>query len=288
LAARYVETRFRAAGLEPQGDAGSFYQTFPFAAGTTSANVIGRLAGRDKDPAVAAQTIVIGAHHDHLGMPVRGGRAVLYPGADDNASGTAVLLELARAFAAAKTRPRRPILFVAFGAEEPGPCLWGSRHYVAHPPVPVERTIAMINIDMVGRGELLDQKDLATVKKGLGLRTRGMVGILGAHRSPDLREKSRAACARVGLGAIGIEDMPGALRPYIEEQTAGRGDFAPFEAAGIPYLFFSTSESDDYHRPTDVPATLDFPNLRRIAAAIALTVAAVADADRPPARLPKK
>ena len=105
-------------------------------------NVIGVVPGHD--PTRASEAMVVGAHYDHVG---RSGGAV-HPGADDNASGTAVVLELARAFATAGGASRT-LVFVLFSGEEIG--LLGSRHYVRNPTIPIERTVAMINFDMVGR-----------------------------------------------------------------------------------------------------------------------------------------
>src|SRR6476620_4294259 len=118
----------------------------------SAANVVGILDG--SDPTLKNEVIVIGAHYDHLG---RGGEGSLSPregeihhGADDNASGTAGMLELARMFAASDSpRPRRTIIFIAFSGEEEG--LLGSNYYVNHPLRPLENTVAMINMDMIGR-----------------------------------------------------------------------------------------------------------------------------------------
>jgi len=114
-------------------------------------NVAGILDG--SDPTLKNETIVIGAHYDHLG---RGGEGSLAPregdihyGADDNASGVAGLLELARIFRSQDSRPRRTIVFIAFSGEEEG--LLGSNYYVNHPIVPLANTVAMINMDMIGR-----------------------------------------------------------------------------------------------------------------------------------------
>src|SRR4029077_8580098 len=117
----------------------------------TARNVIGLLPGTD--PALRAQAIVIGAHYDHLG---RGGETSMapdqvghvHPGADDNASGTSVVLALARAFAAAGGAPRT-LVFAAFSAEELG--LLGSAEYVRRPPLPIDKTVLMVNLDMIGR-----------------------------------------------------------------------------------------------------------------------------------------
>ena len=107
---------------------------------TRAANVIGILPGTD--PALASEAVVVGAHYDHLG----GADGVVYPGADDNGSGTAVVLGLARAFAAAGGTGRT-LVFAFFGAEELG--LIGSRHYVNRPAVPLDRTVGMVNFDML-------------------------------------------------------------------------------------------------------------------------------------------
>src|SRR5262249_15204746 len=135
----------------------------------TTANVVGLLRGTD--PRLAQEAIVIGAHYDHLGRGGEGSLApdevgTIHPGADDNASGTAAVLALARAFAAGGGAPRT-LVFVAFGAEEMG--LLGSEHYVRHPAVPLDRTALMVNFDMVGRlgnGKVY----LGGVDSGRGLR----------------------------------------------------------------------------------------------------------------------
>src|SRR5262249_10925896 len=151
--------RFRAVGLQPA--AGGWFQTFPIArdlpaaqnahvAGLTGRNVIGLLPGHD--PVLRNETIIIGAHYDHLGL---GGFGSLDPdstgkvhnGADDNASGSAMLIELAQRLAAAP--PARTVVFIAFSGEELG--LLGSSYYVKQPVYPLATTLAMINLDMVGR-----------------------------------------------------------------------------------------------------------------------------------------
>ena len=116
-----------------------------------AANVVGILRGTD--PKLKDEVIVVGAHYDHLGHGGQGSLAQregeIHHGADDNASGTAALIELARMFSAERDRQRRTVVFIAFGGEEEG--LLGSSHYVAHPALAVEQTVAMLNMDMVGR-----------------------------------------------------------------------------------------------------------------------------------------
>jgi hypothetical protein len=172
LAALFVATEFAKAGLRPANNA-SYLQEFPVpedvaeqifrAAATgadvpsgpdppysaqprppyTSVNVIGVLEGSDR--ALEAETIILSAHYDHLGI-IKG---QVYSGADDNASGTAALLELARAFAKNGTRPERTLLFIACGAEET--FYLGSRFYVDHPLRPLGTTRAVVNFDIIGR-----------------------------------------------------------------------------------------------------------------------------------------
>jgi hypothetical protein len=212
------------------------------AADRTAVNVIGVLPGRD--PRGAGEAIVIGAHYDHLGLV--GG--ALYPGADDNASGTAVVVGLARAFAAAGPLDRT-LVFALFGAEEIG--LVGSRHYVRRPAVPIDRTVAMLNFDMVGRlGD--DRLTVGGVQSGRGLRD--VVADVARALSIDVR----------------LRDSP-----------FGPSDHARFYDAGAPVLFFHTGTHADYHRPGDTADKLDTAGMARVAALGARLAARLAGADRP-------
>lgn len=189
-------------------------------------NVIGLLPGTD--PTLAGEAIVIGAHYDHLGL-VRG---TAHPGADDNASGTAVTLGLARAFAAAGGTPRT-LVFALFGGEELG--LLGSRHYVRHPAVPLSRTVAMLNFDMVGR-----------------LREAGLkVG--GVDTGNTLRELVIEAARIEGL-ALAAEGTPWAPSDHLR-----------FYAGGAPVLFFHTGRHADYHQPSDTADQVNAEGMARIA-----------------------
>ena len=205
-------------------------------------NVIGILPGRD--PALTNETVVIGAHYDHLG---REGGAV-HPGADDNASGTAVVVGLARAFAAAGGAPRT-LVFALFGAEELG--LIGSGHYVRHPSRPLDRTVGMVNFDMVGRlrGDRLT--------------------IGGVESAAGLKELVLAAAAAETL-AVELRGSP-----------FGPSDHARFYRAGVPVLFFHTGTHDDYHRPTDTADKLALTGMARIAAVGAQVVQRLGATARP-------
>jgi len=205
-------------------------------------NVVGVLPGTD--PAQTGEAIVVGAHYDHLGIV--GGK--LYPGADDNASGTAVVVGLARAFAAAGPRDRT-LVFALFGAEEIG--LVGSGHYVRRPPVPIDRTVAMLNFDMVGRlGSAAI--DVGGVESGRGLRD-------------VVADAARALSITVEL-----RDSP-----------FGPSDHSRFYDAGAPVLFFHTGTHADYHRPGDTVDKLDGPGMARVAALGARVIEQLSTGARP-------
>jgi peptidase M28-like protein/PDZ domain-containing protein/PA domain-containing protein len=207
-----------------------------------AANVIGILPGTD--PALASEAVVIGAHYDHLGRA----DGVVYPGADDNASGSAVVLGLARAFAAAGGADRT-LVFALFGAEELG--LIGSRHYVDHPAVPLDRTVAMVNFDMVGR---------------LSGRT---LSVGGGDSGNRLRTLVTAAAQLEGLA------------PDVHGSPYGPSDHARFYAAGVPVLFFYTGAHSDYHRPSDTADKIDAAGMARVAALGARVIDGLASDARP-------
>lgn len=209
---------------------------------TRGANVIGILPG--VDPALASEAVVVGAHYDHLGR-VDG---VVYPGADDNGSGTAVVLGLARAFAAAGGAGRT-LVFAFFGAEELG--LIGSRHYVNRPAVPLDRTVGMVNFDMVGR---LQGRPLHVGGGDSGSRLRALVS-------------DAAQADGVTL------DVDGS--PY------GPSDHSRFYAAGVPVLFFFTGGHADYHRPGDTADKIDAAGVARVASVGARVIERLAAESRP-------
>jgi aminopeptidase YwaD len=189
-----------------------------------AANVIGILPGADAS--LAHEGIVVGAHYDHLGRD-----GVLYAGADDNASGTAAVLALAKHFAAAGGTARR-LIFVLFGAEELG--LLGSAEYVRSPAVPLERTVAMVNFDMVGRMRN-ERLHLEGVDTGSTLRT-------------------------VIAPVLGEFSLDWVLRPA----AASPSDHISFYHRGIPVLFFTTGGHEDHHRPTDTWDRVNASGLERV------------------------
>ena len=243
-----------------------------------ASNVVGILDG--SDPTLKNEVIVIGAHYDHLG---RGGEGSLAPregeihhGADDNASGVAGVLELARLFASQKLRPRRTIVFMAFSGEEEG--LLGSNYYVNHPILPLANTIAMINMDMIGR-----MKDNKLIVGGVGTASdwRQVIAaanateriIVGATpRSPrDMPRPSGAALGgEVPLGA-GINGRPVVSLAFeksfdltLNEDGFGPSDHSSFYAKQVPVLFYWTGTHEDYHKPSDTADKINYADEARI------------------------
>jgi hypothetical protein len=207
-----------------------------------AANVIGVLPG--SDPALAGEALVAGAHYDHLGRE----GATVYHGADDNASGTAVVLGLARALA--KTRPARTLVFILFAGEEIG--LLGSAHHVRHPSaVPVDGMAAMLNFDMVGR---LDGRRL-------------MIG--GVETGSGFRPLVEAAGREAGL------DLD------VRASGVGPSDHTRFHAAGVPVLFFHSGSHADYHRPSDTAEKIDAAGMAKVAHLAARVITRLADGPRP-------
>ncbi len=205
-------------------------------------NVVGVLEG--KGP-LADETVVIGAHYDHLGFgnPASSAsgsnRRAIHYGADDNASGTAALIELARRFAATPGREGRRIVFAAFSGEEIG--LFGSEHYVKDPPYPLKGTTAMYNLDMVGRVK----KDSKT---GLyRLLTQGHGTAKGFKELLDATAKKHSFS--LGMQASGF----------------GPSDHASFCGKKVPVIFAWTGEHAQYHKPTDTADLINVPGVRRIA-----------------------
>ena len=269
-AADWIAGRFEAIGLEPPGEDGYLLPfTFPEAllrdphaaaaaspgtdasahaepdAALSSRNVAGFVRGTD--PALADEAIVIGAHYDHLGHGGMGslspGEEAIHNGADDNASGVAGMLELAAWFAA-HPQPRT-LVFAAFGAEELGNI--GSGAWVKDPPWPLERTVAMVNLDMVGR-----------LREKLDVQGTGTSSAWPALLDSLATDPATPEIARVPDGF-------------------GPSDHASFYGQRIPVLALFTGAHDEYHRPTDDPGTIDVEGEVRVVELAARLIEAVAD-----------
>ncbi len=243
-AAKYIVAVLKGIdGIVPGGPAGSWFQEFAVPASVVmgevdfgvARNVLALLPG--SDPSLAEEVIVLGAHYDHVGPRglhggSLGGMGQIHNGADDNASGTSLLLEVAAALASGE-RPRRTIMFQWYSAEELG--LLGSRHWVDEPTLPLERVVAMINCDMVGR------------MQGSTL----LIG--GTGSSPQLERLVEDA--RGFLGIDFVLDPPG----------NAPSDNSSFYNKDIPALFLFSGVHGDYHRPTDDADKLNAPGTERVA-----------------------
>lgn len=203
-------------------------------------DVIGILDGTD--PQLKKEAIVIGAHYDHLGHGGAGSLAAnsteIHHGADDNASGTAAIIELARQFAAEK-KNKRTIIFIAFSGEEEG--LFGSNYYVNNPVFPLDKTVAMINLDMVGR--LKDNK-----------LTIGGIGT--ASEFKDLVTYQSIVPTFYSSWGGHPPATPFALQ--LNEEGFGPSDHSSFYSKKVPVLFFFTGTHNDYHKPSDTADKINY------------------------------
>ncbi len=214
-------------------------------------NVLGVIEGQGP---WAQQHVILGAHYDHLGY---GGfpsmtpwKKQLHPGADDNASGVAVMLEAARHLASRKQNLKRSVLCIAFTAEEQG--LVGSRHYVNQPLWPLEHTIAMINLDMVGR---LRENRLTVMGSGTAKQFGPLLDQLNAAHGFELMKVA---------GGVGPSDQ------------------MPFFTHQIPVLHFFTGMHSDYHRPSDTADKLNIAGMQRIARWVAELIETLANTPEVP------
>lgn len=227
MALDYIEKQFKALKLQPKGESGSFEQKFPFKSGVhgtgtegTAHNAVAYLDNK------ADKTIIIGAHFDHLGLGENGSsldanpKGKIHNGADDNASGVAGVLELARYFSKNKISEKSNFLFICFSGEELG--LYGSKYFTEHPSIDLTRVNYMINMDMIGR---------------LNPTTKS-ISVSGSGTSP--------------VWETTLKNMTG-TQLTIKTDSAGVGpsDHTSFYLKNIPVLHFFTGSHSDYHKPSD-------------------------------------
>jgi Zn-dependent M28 family amino/carboxypeptidase len=236
-----------------------------------TANVIGMLEGSDAE--LKKETIVFSAHYDHDGAS----DTAIFHGADDNGSGTVGVVELARAFAASRVRPKRSLLFAVFAAEERG--LLGSYYYAAHPLRPLASTRAVINFDMIGRNETpsAQTEGLMQIDKD----TSNELNLIGTINSPDYREVVEAANRRVGLRLNYKWDQDAALNIF------QRSDQFPLALHDIPAVWWFTGFHPDYHQATDTVEKINFVKMEKIVRLAFMTGQSFADGKSTPRFMPR-
>jgi hypothetical protein len=256
IAGEYIASQFRRLGLEPAGDDGYFQSVVVRPEdpdSPKSRNVAGILRG--SDPQLKDTYVMLSAHYDHKG-PAESGDDRIFNGANDNASGTATVLEVANALAALHPRPKRSVLFILFCGEEKG--LRGSRYYVDHPLVPLVKTVADLNLEQLGRTD---------APEGPHLRTANVTGFDFSDVTPILVDAGK----RVG---ISISKDTQASDKYFK-----RSDNAPIAKAGIPAHTLSvTYEFPDYHAVGDEWQKIDYDNLATVDQAVGIATLRLAQA----------
>jgi len=233
LAADYISKQFKTANLEPKGDNGTFLQAFPIKGDSARKghNVIGYIDNK------AANTIILGAHYDHLGYGedknslYRGDSIMIHNGADDNASGTSALIALAHWLKKSDLKKYNYVL-VAFSGEELG--LYGSKYFTEHSPVDLNKVNYMINMDMVGR---------------LNDSTHG-ISIGGFGTSP--------------IWGTLIKADDAYFKVKIDSSGTGPSDHTSFYVKDIPVLFFFTGTHMDYHKPSDDAQKINYAGIVKV------------------------
>lgn len=256
-AAAYLQKRMEDLGLEPKGNAGTYFQTFTFKPKTdphkeveytsggdgtiTATNVIGYIDNQ------AENTVVIGAHFDHLGMGgegslYRGEEPQIHNGADDNASGVAVMLQLADSLR--KKHKGNNYLFISFSGEEQG--LLGSNYFVKNATIDLSKVNYMLNMDMVGR-----------------LRADSTLSVSGTGTAPVWTQS---------LNALNTD-----FKLVLKESGVGPSDHTSFYLQDIPVLHFFTGQHEDYHKPTDDSDKLNYEGMEMITSYIVQLVGELDD-----------
>jgi hypothetical protein len=255
----YIAEKLKKYGVEPKGDDETYFQKATWKHRDKEykcRNIIGIIPGSDEK--LKDEVIIVLAHFDHVGKGEYGVKKEYHgkvcPGANDNASGSGGLLEIARAITEGKLKLKRSVLLLAVTGEEAG-CR-GSKHYVSHPLVPLEKTQAVINLDQIGGYETA-------------------VAAMGVHMSPQFDEALDEA--------LKGEDLK-----ISRQKIQGRGDNVSFNSRYIPSLFFWTGFGDHYHQPTDTTDNIN-KKMGAVICRVALKVVTyLANAEKIESKLEKK
>ncbi len=263
LAAEYIAAQFRRFGLEPAGDDG-YFQTAMYKGRregdveTKVHNVIGILRG--SDPKLKDTYLLITAHYDHLGMRTTGDGDRIFNGANDDGSGTVSVIEIADAMSRLPKRPKRSIVFMTFYGEERG--LVGSRYYGSHPILPLDKTIADVNLEQVGRTDDSEGPRVSAV---------AMTGY-GYSNMTDAFE----AAGKVAGVAI-------QKHPRFSDAYFGASDNQALADQGVPAHTVCTAFSyPDYHQVGDSWDKVDYDNMAKVDRMVALAILSLANSDQEP------
>ncbi|MBR7748382.1 M28 family peptidase [Undibacterium sp. BYS107W] len=274
LAAEYIAAQFRAIGLEAVGNDG-YFQTAdwnvlkkeirrrpgapvpPAEAEPTTPTIVRNVIGvlRGSDPVLRDSYVLVTAHYDHVGIKANEVGDKIFNGANDDASGTVSVIELAKVFASMKERPKRSIVFMTFFGEEKG--LVGSRYYGKNPVFPIEKTIAGINIEQVGRTDDSEGPQVASL------------GVTGFDFS-DVGAIIKQAGDKTGINVW--------KHPVNSDNYFGASDNKSLAEQGIPAHTISVAYAfPDYHRPGDEAHKIDYDNMVKVNRAVAVAVEQIAN-----------
>ena len=220
-------------------------------------NVVGVIEG--SDPVLKNEYVIVTGHYDHVGQS----GPFIYHGADDNASATAAVIALAEAFKANPEATKRSLMFLIFEAEEDG--LLGAFHYVDHPIVPLDKTVAVLNSDMIGRDE--DDPEWNTTAD----QNRNQVNVIGTLYNPDLRRVIDGENQQIGLK---LDYKTDGNDP---EGWFSRSDHYPFAIKSVPMALFNTGEHPDYHTANDTWDRINYPKIEKITRLIYLSAKTLAN-----------
>jgi Zn-dependent M28 family amino/carboxypeptidase len=254
--AEYIASEFKRINLDPGAPGNKYIMRYPLPTGdnTSAPNVVGILRGSDS--LLADEYVIFSAHMDHLGVGQSVNGDSIYNGADDNASGTSAVLEIAEAMSLIQPRLKRSMIFLLVSGEEQD--LLGSKWFVEYPTIPISSIVADLNIDMIGRN------------------SRRHIVVIGKQESSLGSTVDRIAQVNPGLGLKAVDDM------WPEQKFFYRSDHYSFARKGVPILFFFNGIHKDYHMPSDESDKIDFEKTARVARLIALTGLDIANAENRP------
>jgi Zn-dependent M28 family amino/carboxypeptidase len=238
---------------------------------TLTQNVVGLIEGAD--PVLKSEYVAIGAHYDHVGVRPNAEGDKIFNGADDDGSGTVAVLAIAEALAKSHERPKRSIIFVWHAGEEKG--LWGSEFFADNPPVPVDKIITQLNIDMIGRSK----KEGDAKRENQNLTGPNEVYVIGSKlMSTDLGNLSE----EVNNKYLKLEFNYKYDAPNDPERFFYRSDHYNYAKKGIPIIFYFTGVHEDYHRPSDHADKIDYEKMEKITRTIFATMWKLANAPARP------